>query len=136
MDMLWCLLSTHSMQGCFYRKKLFSRCNGILVVFISTYECFYHDLSLSLSLSMRWRRKREEKGQERDAFFCVCLSLSLFLFLYMLGDNCSKNLGLEVYPVSYSSHFDFIMILFFAVEYFKNQKKKNPRKSIVVFLIL
>jgi hypothetical protein len=136
MDMLWCLLSTHSMQRCFYRKKLFSRCNGILVVFISTYECFFHDLSLSLSQWGEGGREKKKIKREMPSFN-LCMSLSLCLFLYMLGDNCSKNLDLVVCPVSYSSHFDFIMILFFAVEYLRNQKKKTVRtKSIVVILIL
>lgn len=107
MDILWCLLSTHSVQGCFYQKKLPYECFGILASFISTSECFFHR---PLCEVKGGRQKKRSRGRCHGQYTMPSfISVSLFRSLSVhVGRQLQQNLGLEVYPVSYSSHFDFL----------------------------
>lgn len=74
----------------------------------------YFDLWMFLSSPSSWGEGRKTKKRSRGrchgqytmpSFISVSLFRSLSIHV---GRQLQQNLGLEVYPVSYSSHFDFL----------------------------
>ena len=95
-----CFLRIPHMQGCFYLKKASLWMFWILVSnFISTSESFFH---LSLLYAMDNKR-----------CFLFNVSLSTHFRRQLL-----QNLGLEVYPMSYSTHFWFALWYFIYYKYY------------------
>ena len=102
MDILWCLLCTHSI----YARLLLSEKCFLVNVLDSSFKLYFNLWKFLSSLSLLY-------AMDNKRCFLFNVSLSTHFRRQLL-----QNLGLEVYPMSYSTHFWFALWYFIYYKYY------------------